>query len=327
VCSRRCVPGGTLGPHLQRGHFEKPSRAILLIVKLWVLAATTSARLLVGQGEFYPANVTNLDGAYELRLFPPDKPANVIKIPRGWPVKFAGDGRSLYAAVSSSLTRIEFDPVRSTPVPGTQGFGPINDFAVTPDQRKIVISGHRREDGGEKCGLFEITVSTGVARPVLAADCNYHWSWTDLTISPGGDRAVASYGNTHTDHNYHMDLIDLAHGTTKSLGDLSSGTWSPDGKWIAAIEWNRKRLILLDGNDPSHRRDVGSTFGVAWSPDSRYLLIWTLHFLKCGIGIDVEPPASFEVLEVATGKRSLIRSSQCQLISGPIGWVSSDVKK
>jgi len=111
------------------------------------------------------------------------------------------------------------------------------------------------------------------------------------------------------------------------LGDLSRATWSPDGKWIAAIEWNRKRLILLDGNDPSHRRDVGSTLEAAWSPDSRYLLVWTLHFLRCGIGIDVEPPASFEVLEVATGKRSLIRSSQCQLIQGPIGWVSSDIGK
>jgi len=186
-----------------------------VIVERWVLAVITSARLLASQGEFYPANVTNLGGVYELRLFPPDKAATVIKIPVGWPVKFAGDGRSLYAGVTSSLVRIDFNPVRSAPVAGTQGFGPINDFAVTPDQRKIVISGPHREDGGEKCGLFEITVSTGVAKRVLAADCNYQWSWTDLTISPRGDRAVASYGNTH------MDLIDLAHGTTKSLDERS----------------------------------------------------------------------------------------------------------
>jgi hypothetical protein len=193
-----------------------------------------------------------------------------------------------------------------------------------------VVSGHHREEGREKCGLFEIAVSTGVARQVLAADCNDQWLWRDLTLSPEGNRAVASYGNTvaDPDHNYHLDLIDLAHGTTKSLAYLDRASWSPDGKWIAAIEWKRKRLILLDANDLSHRRDLGFTVRAAWSPDSRYLVVWTWHILKCGIGIDVEPPGSLEVLEVASGKRSLIRSSQCQVIVGhPIGWMSSDIGK
>jgi hypothetical protein len=227
------------------------------------------------------------------------------------------------------LVRIDLNLMRSAPVAGTQGFGifGIKDFAVTGDGRKIVISGNHLEEGGRKCGLFEITVSTGTARRVLPADCGYQWSWTDLTISPEGDRVAASYGNTHTDHNYRLDLIDLAHGATRSLGDLSRATWSPDGKWIAAIDWNRERLILLDAHDLSHRRDLGSTVTAAWSPDSRYLLVWTWHFLKCGFGIDVEPPASFEVLEVASGKRALVRSSQCQRIAGPIGWVSSEVGK
>jgi hypothetical protein len=295
-----------------------------------------SAGLLVGQSEYHPANLTAV-GGFVLKLFPADGPATLVKIPfKLWSVKFASDGRALYASLRldpltnlepmPGLVRIDLHSMRSAPVAGTHGFG-VKDFAVTHDGRKIVISGNHREKDGGKCGLFEITVSTGAARRVLVADCGYQWSWTDLTISPAGDRAVASYGNTHTDHNYHMDLIDLAHGTTKSLGDLDRATWSPDGKWIAVIEWKRKRLILLDANDPSHRRDLGSTVSAAWSPDSRYLLIWTWHFLKCGIGFDVEPPASFEVLEVASGKRSLIRSSQCQLIAGPIGWVSSDVGK
>jgi hypothetical protein len=279
-------------------------RAILLIVKLWFLAAVALARLLAGQSESRPANFTGLGGARELRLFPADRPSTAIKMPFALElVKFASDGRSLYASLLSDpftklermpgLVRIDFSPVRSTTVAGTQGFG-IKDFAVTPDHRKIVVSGRHREEGGVKCGLFELTTSTGAARRVLAADCNYQWSWMDLSVSPQGDRAVASYGNTHTDHNYRLDLIDLAHGATKSLGDLDRATWSPDGKWIAAIEWKRKRLILLDVNDLSHRRDLGSTIEVAWSPDSRYLLTWKFHFLKCGIGIDVDPPASLE---------------------------------
>jgi hypothetical protein len=77
--------------------------------------------------------------------------------------------------------------MRSTLVAGTQGFG-IQDFEVTQDGRKIVISGSHREEGGGKCGRFEITVSTGAARRVLQADCGDQWLWTDLKGQPGGSK-------------------------------------------------------------------------------------------------------------------------------------------
>jgi hypothetical protein len=301
-------------------------------VKLWFSVLILLAGSLDGQTAFCPANYTALGQKRELRVFPTDGPATAIKIPFSLAtVKFAGDGRSLYASLASALehnlglVRIDFNPVRSTPLTGTRGFG-IRDFAVSQDNRKIVVSGSHREEGKTKCGLFEIQLS-GEARHVLAADCDYRWSWTDLTLSPESTRAIASFGNTHTDHNYRLDLIDLVRGTTTSLGDLDRATWSPDGKWVAAIEWSRKRLILLDANDPSRRRDLGSTVSATWSPDSRYLLLWKWHLLRCGIGIDIEPPASLEVLEVASGKRSLVRSSQCQLVTGPIGWVARNISE
>jgi hypothetical protein len=306
-----------------------------LIVKFWFLGVVVLAGWLEGQTQFVPANVTVGKPSHDLRLFPKDGTAAVINIQFPlWIVKFAGDGRSLYASLpidqrtklKPSLVRIDLNPVRTTEVTGTQGFT-INDFAVTQDGSKVVISGRHPEGAFERCGLFEITVSTGVARQVLTAECNYRWSWTDLAISPAGDRAVANYGNTHTDHNYRLDLIDLAHGTTKSLGDLSRPAWSPDGMWVAAIEWRRERLILLDARDFSRRRNMGSTIDAAWSPDSKYLLVWKYHFLKCGFGFDVPPPASFEVVEVASRKRSVIRSSQCQLMGGPIGWIANDIQR
>lgn len=292
-------------------------------------------RLLAGQSQFLPANFANI-GSHDLKLFPANRPATVINIP--FPlgaVKLGGDGHTLYSFIFDQhlaweqmpgITRIEFNPVRSAPINGTQGFG-IRDYAVTPDNQKIVIAGRHRERGVTKCGLFEINASTGVARQVLTDDCNNRSSWTDLSVSSDGTRAIANYGNSNTDHNYRLDLIDLTRGSTNSLGDLSRATWSPDGKWIAAIEWSHKRLIVLDTNDFSHRRDLGSTIMTAWSPDSRYLLAWHYHFLRCGIGIDLPPPASFVVFEVASGKRRLIHSSQCQLVSGPIGWMSTDIGK
>jgi WD40 repeat protein len=296
-------------------------------VRLWFLVVFVLAGLLDGQTQFVPANYFGTN-SHELRLFPKHGDAIVLKIrvPLGT-VKFAGDGRSLYASLrfnpraraEEQLMRVDFSPVRSTPIPGTQGFN-IRDFAVTQDRSKIVISGRHREAALEKCGLFEFTVATGLVRQVLTDDCHYQWAWTDLTVSPDGERAVASYGNR-------LDLIDLPSGATKSLGDLTRPSWSPDGKWVAAIKWRKQRLILLDASDFSRRRDLGSTIEAAWSPDSKYLLVWKYHFLKCGFALDVEPPASFEVVDIKSGKRSLVRSSQCQLVAGPIGWMASDIDR
>jgi len=310
---------------------------MLLLVKLGFFSAVVLAGLLPGQGQFVPANFKDA-GSHDLVLFPANGAASVINIPFPlWAVKFGGDGRTLYSSLDydqrkklegrPGLVRIDFSPTRSTPVAGTQGFL-IKDFAVTQDHRKVVISGNHRDGRVEQCGLFEITVSTGVARHALAEpDCNYRWTWTNLTVSPDGTRAAATYGNTQTDLKYRLDLIDLVQGTTKSLGDLDRPVWSPDGKWIAAIEWNRRRLILLDASDFTRRRDLGSTIVAAWSPDSRYLAVWGYGSRKCGVGWDVEPPASLEILDVALGKRLLVSSSECQLVTGAIGWISPEIKK
>ena len=300
-------------------------------MKLWILAAIALGGLLPGQAQFVPANY---GFSHDLRMFPNNGSATAVSIPfEVYSVKFSGDGRSFYALLpfdqekqSQALVRIDFNPIRSTPVAGTQGFI-IHDFAVTPDGSKVVISGVHREGAAEQCGLFAITVSTGSFRRVVGDDCKHQWSWTRLAISPDGNRAVAEYGNTHTDHNHRLDLIDLARGTTRSLGELSRPAWSPDGRWVAAIEWNEKRLKLLDASDSSHQRDLGSTIEMAWSPDSKYLLVWAYHFLKCGFGLDVEPPASFEIVEIASGRRSFVGSSQCKLFVGPIGWIASDIRR
>src|SRR5260370_35871162 len=121
-------------------------------MKLWFLAVIGFAGLLDGQTQFVPANYVGGD-SHNLILFPKDGGAPVINIqfPVG-AVKFAGDGRSLYASLpidqrtrpEQSLVRIDFEPVRSTPVTGTQGFA-IRDFAVTQDRSKVVISGRHRE--------------------------------------------------------------------------------------------------------------------------------------------------------------------------------------
>jgi hypothetical protein len=106
------------------------------------------------------------------------------------------------------------------------------------------------------------------------------------------------------------------------------GAWSPDGKWIAARESGRyDKLFLLDALDFSRRRALGGAIVAepTWSTDSRYLLLWKDYLFRCGIYPDLEPPATLETLDVQTGKRSAIRTSQCKITGGPTGWISSEI--
>lgn len=270
-----------------------------------------------------------------LRLFPSEGAARTIPLPfRLSSPMFAADGKSIYGTNASGkngiyrnlpgLSRIEFNPTRITPVPGTAPFI-IRSFDVSARQDKVVISGRRTDQDGIYCGVFEIRLPNGSVKQVLQSDCGYQSPWTNLSLSPDGERAVAAVGS-NSNHDLHLELIDLIRGTTKSLGrGFWAGVWSPDGNWIA-VAWNRK-LFLLDAHDFTKRRDLGNTTVPAWSADSRHLLVLKYASFKCGFYIDVDPPATLEMLEISSGKRSTIRSSKCQLESGSAGWLSSEIMK
>jgi hypothetical protein len=89
----------------------------------------------------------------------------------------------------------------------------------------------------------------------------------------------------------------------------------------------RGKLFLLDPRDLS---EVGALHGGShemtpvWSPDSRFLLRSKLQ-LRCGIGIDVDPPFTLEIVDTETGKRASIRSSICKVQGASVGWLRSDL--
>jgi hypothetical protein len=240
-------------------------------------------------------------------------------------VAFGPDGKALYATAGSDpgkqnearrgLLKIEFNPTRVSNVPGSLEFGIFN-MAVSRREDKIVISGLRLQEGSPSCGVFELTLPGGDVRQVLhIPDCEYRSGWTDLSLSPSGEQAVAR-------HNYGLELINLVNGTIKVIGaEFWTGAWAPDGKWIAALD-NKSQLFLIDPSNLSQRRRLGGTGGgVHWSPDSRYLLLFKDQ-LFCGIYF-----YTIETLELATGKRSVVRSSRCKIMGGATGWVSSEAVK
>jgi WD40-like Beta Propeller Repeat len=315
-------------------------RRLLATTALGGLIASSTGQIKVFPYPYEVAEYVAGSHSHELRIFPSKGQAVTIALPfRVERATFGPDGKSVYGIIVDSqkdvgrdrpgLSRIEFNPTRATPVPGTSGFI-IKSFAISTRQDKLVISGNLEHTDGRRCGVFEILIRDGNFRQVLSSDCQDQWSWDHLSLSPNGEQAIASVSRNIT-HEFHLELIDLVHGTTKSLGsEFWMGVWSPDGKWIAARESGRRdKLFLLDAVSFSRQRALGGAIVLvpAWSPDSRYLLLWKEYLFRCGIYPDLEPPATLETLDTQTGKRSAIRSSQCQITGGPTGWVSREIAR
>jgi len=144
-------------------------------------------------------------------------------------------------------------------------------------------------------------------------------------LSPDGSRALASIGSSH-DNDLRLELIDLVHGESTVVSkQYWRGAWSPDGKWIAA-ETGSNSLSLLSAADFSRVRGLGyGGNNPQWSPDSRFLLVEKHYFSRCGFFLDVDGPATAELVDVQTGRRSVIRSSDCRMENGWAGWVHAGV--
>jgi DNA-binding beta-propeller fold protein YncE len=287
-----------------------------------------------------PFKIVNCCDKHVLTVFPMQ--GDAIKIPLPFvprTVVFSPTGTALYAVQrktsapgdtgESSVVKIEFNPTRLTNLVASIKLS-ISSFAVSTREDKIVVTGSYLEGGKIACGLFEIGLPGGTSRQILKSQrCGFREPWEGLSLSPTGEQAVASTGAQ-------LQLIDLVHGTARSLpsqfseGRWGSGaSWSPDGKSIAVLESRRRgRTFLLDVNDLSTRRILTRGRGYhrmtpVWSPDSRYLLRGKLQ-LRCGIGIADDPPYTLEIVNVESGKRTMVRSSRCKMDNGLAGWLSSE---
>jgi|HubBroStandDraft_5_1064220.scaffolds.fasta_scaffold194235_2 hypothetical protein len=303
-----------------------------LRVLLLALAVAAQAVPCNGQPGNYPfvaANYPRGSRGEDLWLFPPDEPVATSNLPYELAgATFAADGRAIYGISPISpngvnqglpgVLKIEFEPLRVAPVPGTEAFM-VQDFAVSAGQDKILIAVWTAKD--RRCDLFEVKIPGGRAERILDFDCQP--AGRNLSLSPDGEWAVATARDSH------LDLIDLVHRTVRPLcSEESVGVWSPDGKWIAVFS-KRHYVYLIDAHDIKRRRALGTAWGVvpAWSPDSRYLLLWKQHLFRCGFYLDIEPPASFEILDIESGRRSTVQSSFCKLTNGTSGWLRRDVVK
>ena len=115
---------------------------------------------------------------------------------------------------------------------------------------------------------------------------------------------------------HRLELIDTETKAVPSLGDgFYDAAWSPDGRWIAALGDNGDHTVLIDAFTLTKRKTLPPS-EVIWSPDSRSLLASRLRW-RC-------PPdfGSLELIDIESGKTSIIQSSACQISMLVFGWIN-----
>lgn len=281
---------------------------------------------------FCPAYFHPVEDGSPLTLFPVDGPDVTVPLPPGLPsyrgAIFGPEGKTIYVLSGSrtieAFKEIQFGPLRERIVPGTSGFRAIWHVTISRPLGKIFISGQSHEKG--ECGTFEVDPSTGTTRKLLSGDYR-DCGGGGGAVSQDGKRAIG-----YVDQELIVTTLETgAVQAIKGIGGIGlsevtwSGevTWSPDGRWITVI-LDHDKILLIDATDTSRRRRLGSSHRgfVVWSPDSKYLLLEKSQ-LRCALAFGFFE--SLEVLEVATGKRTLVKSSRCNVGVGSIGWVDPQV--
>lgn len=173
------------------------------------------------------------------------------------------------------------------------------------------MSAQRMVDGRPECGDFEIDPGAGTLRPLRIGrypDCGG-------PISPDGTREL------HWERDQ-LSILDLQSGAMTLLErGPARAVWSPDGKRIAAVVGGTNRIVVIDAAEPARKKNLGEGDDpLVWSPDSRYLL----HIRSQFVCIPNLYGASLEIIDTVTGKRSLVKSSHCQIIRKAIAWLDDN---
>jgi hypothetical protein len=231
-------------------------------------------------------------------------------------IVFSQDGRAIYGQDNPpkrrGLVRIDFSPTRVTRVIGSEGLVALHSMAVSSAADKILVSGEYQRSGQTVCGILELDVKSANLTTILETeDCRYRNAWGGLSVSPNGEMALAARKGS-------LVLIDLLRKQTRKISDnVLRATWSPDGKWVAAIGFGEPfQTTLLDGQSFRVLRTLPGDSGSQWSPDSRYLL---------GSTACPGDYATLEMVEIQSRSRTAIESSACNAWTNTAGWVSGEI--
>ncbi len=267
-------------------------------------------------------------GGIQLRLFPLNAPGETVPMAEVAKlfqvIWFSRDGKSVFGQArqlppghAAGITKIEFNPMRQSIVPGSDGFGKVAHLTASPSSGRLLVAGWAGSQLTQ-CGYFEIDPKTATVR-MLRAGSDLDCRQGPGPISPNGRLAVSAGGGQ-------LGLLDLetaAHRIMNGLGSADSCNWSPDSRLLACN--HEGAIVVVDVETCRLRKMGGRGNGDAeWSPDGKHLLVFRSQ-LSCMPTLYGE---SLAVIDVDTGKRSWVKSAHCEVTGGSrYGWVDRESVK
>ncbi len=257
---------------------------------------------------------TSRTGTISLSVFPSGPKQVTLSLSAdGRPYEFGPSGRTLYGIVHENcLYKLDLESNLGTKVACPTGFRfRAGDVALSVREDKALIFGGWWDGPDRKCAVFEIALPNGVPKLVTSADCKDRPARHSFTCSLDCKFAKII-------HHGVLEVLDVGTGEFHSLGaGFLAASFSPDGKWIAALKDDpRAATILFDGATLRRRKTLPES-EAQWSADSHHLL----RIQGCWGGED----GTAEALNIDTGKAKPIRSSRCQIYNLGTGWVDNRI--
>jgi Tol biopolymer transport system component len=300
--------------------FFDQSRRRFLVRLLCRLAPATlliACALAADPIPFTAAYIHPGDGGLKLTLFPLVGAEITAPAPSGVPSfglpVFGPDGRTIYFA-SDGLWRLELKAHRQSIVRGSSGLTTMWHLTVSRPSGRIFVSGVVKTLAGVECGTYEIDPDGETPRRLLAraaSDCGGGGG----EVSPDGKSVLGHSGEF-------LCITDLATRSARIMKGFAKGSvaaWSPDGKSISVIRDGR--IILVDP-DTLKLRNIGGggNLTINWAPDATKILARKSQ-LSCMPYLYFE---SLAVIDLQTGRESIIKSSHCNVSGGFFGWIDPE---
>jgi Tol biopolymer transport system component/DNA-binding winged helix-turn-helix (wHTH) protein len=136
----------------------------------------------------------------------------------------------------------------------------------SPKGEQILFTGVRNDQPRQ---IYVLSSDGGALRPVLPKG----WEGANADWSPDGYRIVVTMRNLKTHPHYAVFTLEPTTAIWKELAeskDFSEPRWSPDGRYLAALDSSNHHLVLFDFQRGKWATVASGGFLEApyWSPDS-----------------------------------------------------------